>query len=194
MSGNSASIDGGGVWTSGTATLTNSTVSGNSAAREGGGFDAFGGATLVNSIVLGNNAPSGSEVFGATTTAGGNILGTNVFQGSTDVGDTTAAEVFAAVQGGAGVLADNGGPVRTIALRADVSNPALDASNPTAPATDARGRARVDQPGTNPGGDPADLGAYEVTERLGGTRVRRSSPRTAAGRSASPWCRRIPPR
>ena len=66
--------------------------------------------------------------------SGGNIVGTDVFQGDTDVGNTTAAAVFAAtvdIGGGvlAGVLADNGGPVQTIALKENASNPALDAGD-----------------------------------------------------------------
>ena len=53
-----------------------------------------------------------------------------------------------------GVLADNGGPTRTIALRNDPANPAIDAADPaTAPAVDQRGFAR----------DPApDIGAFEA--------------------------------
>jgi Ca2+-binding RTX toxin-like protein len=91
-----------------------------------------------------------------------------VFQGISDVGDTSAAAVFAAtvdIGGGvlAGVLADNGGPVETIALRRDLTNPALDRSTNTAPATDARGEARVDRPGiANSNGSAADLGAFEL--------------------------------
>src|SRR5262245_41457573 len=44
----------------------------------------------------------------------------------------------------AGVLADNGGPVQTIALNASATNPTLDASGNTAPTTDARGDAKAD--------------------------------------------------
>jgi Ca2+-binding RTX toxin-like protein len=94
-----------------------------------------------------------------------------VFQGVTDIGDTTAAQVFAAtvdIDPGAGVvlagvLADNGGPVQTIALKHDLSNPALDRSDNTAPANDARGAARFDWLGiTNSNGSAADLGAFEL--------------------------------
>ena len=46
----------------------------------------------------------------------------------------------------AGVLANNGGPVQTIALKDDLSNPALDASNLGA-WIDARGEARQDWAG-----------------------------------------------
>ena len=136
---------------------------------------ASNNVTLNNSIVLGNDAASNTEIFALNTVAktGGNIVGTNVFQGETDVGDTTAADVFAAtvdIDPGAdvvlaGVLADNGGPVQTIALKLDATNPALDASNSSAPATDARGETRFDHAGVgNDDSSFADLGAYEAPE------------------------------
>ncbi|HXG78677.1 MAG TPA: choice-of-anchor Q domain-containing protein, partial [Methyloceanibacter sp.] len=174
VSGNSAGTFGGGIRAP-TADLTNSTVSGNSANVEGGGVDAIT-ANLTNSIVLGNAAASGAEISGSTVMAGGNIVGTNVFRGNTDIGNTTAAQVFAQtvdIDLGAGVvlagvLADNGGPVQTIALKLDATNPALDASNNSAPAFDARGEDRFDHNGLpDANGSPADLGAYELTTPLG---------------------------
>jgi predicted outer membrane repeat protein len=168
VAGNSAALDGGGI-NADTATLTNSTVSGNSAGDEGGGIFALTTTDLTNSIVLGNAAAvADDEVHGTVNLTGGNILGTNVFQGSSDIGDTTAQQVFAAtvdIGGGvlAGVLANNGGPVQTIALNASATNPALDASSPTALTADARGTAYVDQTGVADGnGAIADLGAFEL--------------------------------
>ena len=53
----------------------------------------------------------------------------------------------------------------TIALKLDFTNPALDASNASAPATDVAGNARFDLPGvTNTNGGAADLGALEASE------------------------------
>ena len=56
----------------------------------------------------------------------------------------------------AGVLADNGGPTQTVALKLDPSNPAIGGADPaTATATDQRGVARDADP---------DIGAFEVNE------------------------------
>jgi autotransporter-associated beta strand protein/predicted outer membrane repeat protein len=170
VSGNSSGDFGGGI-DAFTATLTNVTVSGNSAGDQGGGITVVTSATLINSIVLGNDAAANDEVFGTTSLTGGNIVGTDVLQGDTDVGDTTAAEVFAEtvdIGGGvlAGVLADNGGPVETIALKDDASNLALDAGDDTlAPELDARGSSRVDVAAVaNNGANISDLGAFEAAE------------------------------
>jgi predicted outer membrane repeat protein len=63
LSGNSASV-GGGLYTTGTVTLTNSTLSGNSASA-GGGLYTTGTATLTNSIVSGNvGSGSGGQAAG----------------------------------------------------------------------------------------------------------------------------------
>ena len=68
----------------------------------------------------------------------------------------------------AGVLADNGGPVQTIALKDSSTNPAIDAGDDTvAGATDARGQARFDSPGIAHNGlNISDIGAYEVTHTI----------------------------
>ena len=174
VSGNTAASNSGGVQAGSALIATNLTVTGNTAGFGGGGlgFGNVGAASsITNSIVLGNSAPGNADITAAFgfTSVGGNIIGTNVFSGSTDIGDTTAADVFAQtvdIGGGvlAGVLANNGGTVQTIALNAAVTNPALDASNGSAPATDSRGLGRVDHTGiANPiGGTGADLGAAEV--------------------------------
>jgi len=147
-------------------------LSGNSAAADGGCIHADT-ASLTNSTVSGNDAANADDEVHAPANnlAGGNILGTNVFQGNVDVGDTTAVQVFAATVniGGsvlAGVLADNGSPVQTIALKRTLLNPALDASSGAAPANDARGEARVDwQSVANGNGSAADLGAFELQNK-----------------------------
>jgi hypothetical protein len=171
VSGNSTAGDnsGGGGVRGLYVTLTNSTVSGNSAAGEdssgggvwGGFYDGFGDVTLTNSIVMGNATifagADGDEVTGYVTRSGGNILGGNIFEGEADIGDVIAQEVFAAtaeIAPGvfAGVLADNGGPTPTIAIRAD--GPAAGAADQaSATATDQRGFERDNAP---------DLGAFEA--------------------------------
>ncbi|WP_146348518.1 beta strand repeat-containing protein [Phaeobacter marinintestinus] len=158
ISGNNAD-GGGGILNGGTATLTNSTISGNSASTQGGGILNGGTATLTNSIVLGNNAGTGTEIY----ESGGTITAT------TSITSGTAADVFASLAGnGGGLLADNGGPVQTITLNSDVTNPALDAGNDAAAAeagamTDARGAIRVDDAtAANNGANISDLGAVEA--------------------------------
>ena len=70
--------------------------------------------------------------------------------------------MFAAIDPttGGGLLADNGGPTQTIALRDAPDNPALGGADPAdAPATDQRGVARPQPDGTNP-----DIGAFELDQ------------------------------
>ncbi|MBN1854993.1 MAG: hypothetical protein JW829_19825, partial [Pirellulales bacterium] len=57
---------GGGIYNSGTLTVTNSTISNNSASYSGGGIQMYGRAsvsTLNNTIVAGNSASSGSDIY-----------------------------------------------------------------------------------------------------------------------------------
>ncbi|MEM6623816.1 MAG: choice-of-anchor Q domain-containing protein, partial [Pseudomonadota bacterium] len=81
-----------------------------------------------------------------------------------------------------GVLADNGGPVQTVALKASLSNPAIDAGvtppterslgvdvdgdgtvENTPISVDARGVARsIDVPGVSNTTGPTDIGAFEA--------------------------------
>jgi Ca2+-binding RTX toxin-like protein len=108
---------------------------------------------------------TGADVAGTQTLLGTNIVGTSIYSGTTHIGDTTAAAVFAALDtNGGGVLADNGGPVQTVALKLDLTNPAIDAATGSStPASDARGDARQDLYGFgNDGTHFADLGAYEI--------------------------------
>jgi predicted outer membrane repeat protein len=135
--------------------VTHSTFLRNAAASSGGGiYNKSGAFNLINSIVLGN-------------TVGGNVVGNVALaQALTGLGGQTASDVFATLDGVVGVLADNGGAVQTITLKADPLNPALDAGNDSAigfPATDARGQSRVDLGGVqNNGINISDLGALEL--------------------------------
>lgn len=171
VSGNTASTFGGGISSDGAATLTNTTVSGNTATSDyGGGIYVYGGtATLTNTIVLGNTASATPEIAGGYTTGGPNIIGDGI---------VAPVDVFAVVDattpsGIGGLLADNGGPVQTIALLNDASNPALDAGDDTLdPATDARGLARFDNAGVaNNGANFSDLGAFELQGQVSTTPV-----------------------
>jgi Ca2+-binding RTX toxin-like protein len=144
------------------ATLINSTITGNSDTGPDYGNSVItyasydnGWVNLTNSIVLGNAGGIGDRIRAASF-GGGNIMGTTLFDG-TDTRDVTAAEVFShtvEIAPGvfAGVLADNGGPTQTIAIRAD--GPAAGAADlANATATDQRGFARDAAP---------DLGAFEA--------------------------------
>ncbi|RCW89620.1 hypothetical protein DFP92_1233, partial [Yoonia sediminilitoris] len=162
LSGNMAVSNGGGIYNfgNGTLALTNSTLSGNTSAGNGGGISNRSDATLTNSIVLGNsaNVAGAAEIGGlSAVTATNSITGAN---------GETVADVFAGPDPltGGGLLGDNGGPVQTIALKADATNPALDAGDDTvAPATDATGAERFDIANVgNDGMGFGDLGALEL--------------------------------
>ncbi|WP_186766461.1 beta strand repeat-containing protein, partial [Phaeobacter marinintestinus] len=162
LSDNSTFV-GGAISNRGVAELTNSTLSGNTATIKGGGIYTGTGSTttLTNSIVLGNSAgAAGSEEVS-------NDIGSfNATTSLTGAGSETAAAVFAALDGtGGGLLADNGGPVQTIALNSTLTNPALDAGDDgAAPAADASGAGRGDAPVSNNGANISDLGALELQE------------------------------
>lgn len=172
---NAASVDGGGVFNSGTVALINTTLSGNSAGSIGGAVltYSFGGAaipiygttSLVNSTVSGNHADVNGGIYTSSDVSyGGSIIpnaaniinsivvgnystnsgvtdetggpGTLQIDASSIVGGD-ATLIFAQTQSSNtpgttfGVVADNGGPVQTIALVNSATNPALDAQ--TAP-------------------------------------------------------------
>ena len=174
-----------------TVNLVNATVTGNSAGGDGGGLYTWGKGftSIANSIIAGNDAGSeGDDLYSELSEedlvfAGGNIIGsapvnftpTGNAPVTIDGASHAALEtVFADValvdpdgMGGipafhAGVLADHGGPVATVALRAAATNPALDGgSDSLAPVTDARGLGRVDVVGINNGANVSDIGAFE---------------------------------
>jgi hypothetical protein len=145
LSGNYADSDGGGIFNdaAGTATLTNTTVSGNVAVGQGGGILNNGGIlTLANSIAAGNDAGTAGDIQplgGTLNLAGGNIVGDMLtVDGVAQPGAIALTDIFASVTTNpvtgalSGELADNGGPVMTIALNPNPANPALDAADPDA--------------------------------------------------------------
>ncbi|MDF2234795.1 choice-of-anchor Q domain-containing protein [Albimonas sp. CAU 1670] len=146
----------------GDAALTNVTVAGG----------AFGlrarlstTVTLSDSILLGARREDLDLTEGATRLLDGvSIIGEGADADPSDgVINADPVQVFA---GGTPTLADNGGPVATVALAPRRANPALDAGGGGAPPTkDARGVAAFDQPAVGAagvGGAVRDLGAYEV--------------------------------
>ncbi len=137
IANNYASYDGGGI-NAFQVSLLQSTVTGNTA-RDGVGAGIDGGDVfLTNSIVLGNNGDtagnseihvdrgmfaSGQNIVGMVPYAF-NAPGYNYIENANPllVFETPVANGFWI----AGELADNGGPVQTVALRKDLSNPAID--------------------------------------------------------------------
>jgi hypothetical protein len=202
VAGNAARRDGGGIYGFGEnpITLTNSTVTGNSSGANGGGIYNYAGVnTLINSIVAGNAAAlAGDDIFGGDIPSvlafqGGNIPGSAPVNVTTTGAPTLTIDgasrsalqtIFATValvdpdgaNGNpafyAGVPADNGGPVPTVALTASSFNPALDGGDDTlALLKDARGISRFDFAVANNGTNISDLGAFEVRPNTAPTLV-----------------------
>jgi hypothetical protein len=176
LSNNAATDDGGAIYSFGTLDITGSTISGNtsvdsgavrmnngtlfhstivsnSGGRGGGVHASYGVVTLDHTIVANNTAATGPDINGTVTanwslvenTTGATINGANNITGLDPVLD---------------VLADNGGPTRTHAVR--VGSPALGAGDPAfagPPNNDQRGAPFVREFGT------IDIGAYEAQPR-----------------------------
>ncbi|MEM7508857.1 MAG: hypothetical protein AAF415_19180 [Pseudomonadota bacterium] len=171
-------VQGAGLYAfNGTTTISSTTIAGNTASGGYGGgiYIGAGSVDLTNSLVLGNSSNNGyADLYGARSLNGGNIIGEAVFTGATQTGTTGVAAVF----GGVPTLADNGGPVRSIAILADgdaaergdasllpADTADLDGDADTAEdlPLDAAGQLRI-------ANQLLDLGAFEFvrTELIGG--------------------------
>ena len=183
VSGNSASISGGGIYSHGgvrsaTLTLNNSTISGNSASSCGGGiYSHLSTLTLNNSTISGNAATDGGGIINdsGAVTIGNTILETGISgQNIINFGNLTSNGYNLSDDDGGGYLTatgdqintdpmlgplqDNGGPTFTHALL--TGSPAIDAGDPTftpPPDYDQRGSGydRVAH-------GRVDIGAFEV--------------------------------
>ena len=181
--GNTALTQGGGISFNGTASITNSTICENTAVRQGGGILAYGVATITNTTIVANAAQGGAIVPGHLAGGGMNtfVPGThlaNTILAGNEGGDSdgpivaktsltarsspsgmTMGDLFVVDASGNPVLADNGGPTKTIALALVADNPAIDtgdsATCAAAPVNglDQRGLARP---------TACDMGAYEA--------------------------------
>jgi hypothetical protein len=144
-----------------TALLYNTTVVDNSAATAGSGIASSGDIlTVTNSLIARNLRGDGTQ----EQDCGGTIIAAarNVF-GSTDEcaisGDTGGVSLLNSLDS-LGMLADNGGPTKTIALLSG-SN-AIDAGDPAGCVDADSAPLLVDQRGyPRPIGAACDVGAYE---------------------------------
>lgn len=151
--GGSASVDGAGAFLSG-ATLQNVTIAGNETQSggvaglllEGGrvslttvtdnrgglGIDGFG--SVRTSIVAGNTAEVGPAIARDLS-----VIGVGIDTAPDDtIRVAPSLDVLFVLEDGRPLLADNGGPVETVALAPTRDNPALDREE-TSQLTDARG-------------------------------------------------------
>ena len=171
ISGNttSGSANGGGLDNQGSTTAQNVTFAGNSSGGSGGAImnESTGTLSLDSTTIAGNlSGGTGAGIDNAGTAANLAVQNTIVADGcvgtltshghNLDSGKTcgfTQTGDVAGVNPRLAQLAQNGGPVPTVALLA--GSPAINAGNNAAcPATDARGIAR-------PQGGVCDIGAYE---------------------------------
>ncbi len=91
LTGNSAGSDGGGVYNGlGTTTLTDCTISGNSAASGGGVDNSAGTVMLTDCTISGNSGSDGGVYNGGTATLTGTIVAGNTNpSGASDIGGPT---------------------------------------------------------------------------------------------------------
>jgi hypothetical protein len=191
---NNSGYNGGGLYNAacgcGDATLNNTTITGNYAKQFGGGiYNPAGTVTLTNTIVAGNGTGyHGPDILtgpsGITNYTGVNLFSqTGVGRPGTDIVQTDLTEVFANLttidpdgvpasgdEFQAGTLANNGGPIETVAIKvggsaqdtgstADLPPDSFDLNhngNTAEPLpVDARGALRVF-------GAAVDIGAFEA--------------------------------
>jgi predicted outer membrane repeat protein len=95
VSGNTATTLGGGIYNGSTLTVTNSTVSGNTASTFGGGLVSIALATVTNSTISGNTAKnSGGAIASTNTVTLTNVTITGNRSDSDDAGAETGGGLF----------------------------------------------------------------------------------------------------
>jgi hypothetical protein len=170
VSGNAASL-GGGIknvqahyfFLPGGANITNCTIASNSASQGGGIHSASPITASKNSIIARNSSANGPDVKGDLASNGFNLIGDNsgatisTAQASDQIG-TSASPIDPLL----GPLQNNGGPTFTHALL--LGSPAIDKGESSGSTSDQRGFGRrkdVAALANAPGGDGADIGAFE---------------------------------
>ncbi|GAB4171185.1 MAG: hypothetical protein Kow0020_05800 [Wenzhouxiangellaceae bacterium] len=158
FTGNIAASGGGAIWNTGSLEIYNSTIAGNA----GHAITGTGAVGLVNTIIAGNDL----NCSGSIVDVGGNLQ----FGGSQP---TSCGATMPVADPLLDVLADNGGPTRTMALLP--GSPAIDAGiNVLCPPVDQRGVTR-------PQGPACDIGAFELEAGTG------TLPPPAVVPVLSPW-------
>jgi CSLREA domain-containing protein len=158
---------GGAIDSSGQLVLSGSTITDNQAGFDGSAIIARGQFLISDTIVAGNHSEysggTSPDIDGTITSSNGhNIFGSAVAGNVTgDLENVASTLLFANVTyRGGGVLALNGGPTPTVALRDALDNPALGGADPASSgSTDQRGVARAQPSGSNP-----DIGAFELRQ------------------------------
>jgi len=168
ISANSGSL-GGGIKNQGTGfldgalTITNSTVTGNSALEGGGIYTDLGAPRSRNTIIASNTAANSPDVRGNLSSQGFNLIGNN--SGATILSAQASDQVGTSVSPIDplfGPLQNNSGPTFTHALL--LGSPAIDKGESSGSTADQRGFGRrkdVPALANAPGGDGADIGAFE---------------------------------
>jgi hypothetical protein len=173
VANNTAGSAGAGIYNLAGLTAVNTTIAYNNVtAGTGGGLDAVSGsASLYNSIValnthgvlLGTLTPDDILGSPATVAPGSayNLIGTG---GSGGLINGNEGNLTGVANPGLGTLANNGGPMQTIALLS--GSPAIDSGNMsiagiTVPTSDERGAQRG--PAGLNAGSTVDVGAYEAS-------------------------------
>jgi Ca2+-binding RTX toxin-like protein len=172
----SSAAQGAGLYSIGTASLTNVTIAENEAGGQGGGLAVAGGTTsLLNTLIGDNNSvtTTANDVFESTNNAmlivtrGNNLVenrtgATAAFPAPAVAGQPNVNGDLVGVSPQLGRLADNGGPTLTVAVMP--GSPAIDAAADTADATDQRGiiRGLDNFSVANAGQLGIDIGAYET--------------------------------
>jgi hypothetical protein len=157
---------GGAILNRGTIEVEDCTIADNTADAAGGGIYTSDvsrdGSAFANTIIALNHAPNSPDTYGAYTSYGYNLVGIsdagNGFTKSTDHSGTVSASLDPKLA----PLANNGGPVQTMALQTD--SPAID-QGLTSSNVDERGfPSKIDYPEipSAPGGNNADIGAFEL--------------------------------
>ncbi|MGO9914062.1 MAG: choice-of-anchor Q domain-containing protein [Isosphaeraceae bacterium] len=172
LANNTAATAGAGIYNLAGLTAVNTTIADNSVtAGSGGGLDAVAGiANLYNTIVALNTHGVGvtqaaDDIVGSpvtvATSSAYNLVGAG---GSGGIINGNNGNLVGVANPGLGPLANNGGPMQTIALLA--GSPAIDAGTMsipgiTVPAGDERGAERG--PAGLNAGPTVDIGAYEAS-------------------------------
>ncbi|MBE8969279.1 DUF4347 domain-containing protein [Nostocales cyanobacterium LEGE 12452] len=174
VSGNTAALNGGGIYNENSLALLNATITNNIADSNGDGtgdgggvFNSAGTITVANTIIADNfdKSTSGNinpDVAGIFTDSGNNLIGNNT--GSTSFTTSTLVGTSATpIDPKLGSLKNNGGVTFTHALLA--GSPAINAGNNTL----VSGSLITDQRGAGFGrisGGVVDIGAYEVQSSI----------------------------